>query len=385
MRSQDLRVQKHDLVEQGHALLDRADQKKRALTQEEQNNYDMLWDKILKLDAEIHKAEQREYIQSTDPAPTPAAERRMAAFRKLLKSGNSSEYRDLAADAGVGGGYFTAPELFVDDLITAIDDETFIRQLATVNTVPNAAALGVPTLETDPADADWTTEVLVGNEETTMAFGKRELTPKPLAKFVKVSKKLLRLAPKAETEIIQRLAYKFAVTFEKACLSGPGITGPLGVFTASANGISTSRDVSTGNTATSIQTGGLKEAKYTLKAAYWKKANWIFHRDAVKQMAKLQDDNARYLWTDSLVVGEPDMLLGIPVRVSEYAPNTFTAGQYVGVLGNFKYYRIADVLGFQVVRLNELFAEKNETGFIGRMESDGMPTLEAAFVRVQLG
>ena len=39
----------------------------------------------------------------------------------------------------------------------------------------------------------------------------------------------------------------------------------------------------------------------------------------------------------------------------------------------------------QVQRLVELYAETNQTGMIGRMESDGMPVLAEAFVRVQLG
>jgi hypothetical protein len=37
-----------------------------------------------------------------------------------------------------------------------------------------------------------------------------------------------------------------------------------------------------------------------------------------------------------------------------------------------------------VQRLNELYAETNQVGFIGRLETDGMPVLEEAFVRVTL-
>jgi hypothetical protein len=58
-----------------------------------------------------------------------------------------------------------------------------------------------------------------------------------------------------------RLAYKFGVTQEKAYLTGDGNQKPLGVFTASNDGISTGRDVSTGNTTTAITFDGLIEAK----------------------------------------------------------------------------------------------------------------------------
>jgi hypothetical protein len=35
--------------------------------------------------------------------------------------------------------------------------------------------------------------------------------------------------------------------------------------------------------------------------------------------------------------------------------------------------------------LQELYAETNQIGLIGRLESDAMPVLEEAFVRVKLG
>ena len=70
--------------------------------------------------------------------------------------------------------------------------------------------------------------------------------------------------------------------------------------------------------------------------------------------------------------------------MSEYAPHTFTASQYVGIIGDFSNYWIADALDMEMQRLLELFAATNQIGLIGRMESDGMPVLSEAFVRVQL-
>jgi len=48
------------------------------------------------------------------------------------------------------------------------------------------------------------------------------------------------------------------------------------------------------------------------------------------------------------------------------------------------YYVSADALDMIVQRLVELYAETNQTGFIGRAECDGMPTLAEAFARVKL-
>jgi HK97 family phage major capsid protein len=245
--------------------------------------------------------------------------------------------------------------------------------------------MGVPTLDADPADADWTSELATGSLDTTMAFGKRELKPHPLAKQVKASNKLLRASAIGPEALVRdRLAYKFAVTEEKTFLTGSGNQQPLGLFTASADGVPTSRDVSTGNTATAITADGLIEAKYTLKAAYWPRARWIFSTTAVKNVRKLKDGNGQYLWAPGLAGGTPDTILDVPYSVSEYAPATFTTGLYVGLIGDLSKYWIVDALTLTVQRLVELYAATNQTGFIGRAEVDGAPVLAEAFVRVKL-
>jgi len=320
-------------------------------------------------------------------AQTATPEYRQAWTANILRG----EQRALQVDLDTAGGFLVTPMQVVDQLIKAIDDQVFIRQHATVFAVPTADSLGVPTLENDPADADWTSELATGSEDSTMSFGRRELHPHPVAKRLKISRTLLRKVPNSEGLAMQRLGYKFAITQEKAFLTGTGAQQPLGVFTASSYGISTSRDVATGNSATAIAMNGLINAKYALKAAYWPRARWIFHRDAVKQIALLRDDSGAsagtggYLWYPSVRDGEPDRLLGLPMDVSEYAPNTFTSALYVGILGDFSNYWIADSLALEMQRLVELYATTNQVALIGRMESDGMPTLEEAFVRVKLG
>jgi HK97 family phage major capsid protein len=167
-------------------------------------------------------------------------------------------------------------------------------------------------------------------------------------------------------------------------MTGTGANQALGVFTASNDGIPTSRDVSTGNTTTSIQTDGLIEAKYSLRPGYMAKASWIFHRDAVKQIRKLKDGDGQYIWQQGLTGGQPDRILDSPFKMSEYAPNTFTTGLYVGIIGDFKYFWVVDALSFEIQRLVELYARTNQDGFIGRFETDGMPVLGEAFARVKL-
>lgn len=307
-------------------------------------------------------------------------------FRGLLRGGRPGQYRALQAGADDEGGYTVVPQQFMTGLIKAVDDAVMIRPLATVHQIPNAASLGQASLENDPADAAWTSELAIGSEDSTMDFGKRELRPHPLAKYIKVSKKLIRASGENVDAIVRdRLAYKFGITEEKGFLTGSGASQPLGVFTASDDGIGTARDVSTGNTTSSMTFDGLINAKYNQKGQYWPRCRWIFHRDGVKQIATLKDGNGQYIWRESARAGEPDMLLGFPILMSENAPNTFTTGKYVGILGDFSFYWIAEALDMSVQVLLELFAATNQNGYIGRMEVDGMPVLAEAFTRVKLG
>jgi len=333
-------------------------------------------------------------FRKDDPRPSFAALYERAqpeyeqAFRSLLTKSphhlGETERRALQADSQTDGGYLV-PTQFVARLIKFVDDMLFIRQFGTVFPLATGDSVGFPSLDTDPADFDWTTELQTGSEDSTMAFGKRELAPHPLAKRIKVSNKLLRVAAlNPEDLVLQRLGYKMAVTEEKAFLTGTGNQQPLGLFTASNDGISTSRDVSTGNTTTTIKADGLIEAKYSLKGQYHMRARWIFHRDAIKQIAKLKDGEGQYLWQPGLQAGQPDRLLNMPLSMSEFAPNTFTTGLYVGLLGDLSHYWIADSLQMSMQRLVELYAETNQVGFIGRKETDAMPVLEEAFARVTL-
>lgn len=335
--------------------------------------------------------ERREQAAGGTAVGPRASQEYRSAFNKFLALGRSEltsdETRALAAGVGSQGGFTIASEQLADGLIKFTDDAVVIRPLATKLRVTGASSLGVPSLDSDPADADWTSEIATGSEDSAMGFGKRKMQPNPLAKRIKVSNDLLRSTTtigNVEALVRSRLGYKFGVSEEKGFLTGHGANQPLGVFTASPDGIPTSRDVSTGNSTTAIGMDGLIAAKYALKDAYRMKANWLFHRNAVEQISKLKDSQNQYLWQPSVQAGQPDRLFNLPIITSEFAPNTFTTGLYVGLLGDFSFYWIVDSMDLEIQRLVELYAETNQTGFIGRAFTDGQPVLGEAFARVKL-
>lgn len=427
----ELRQKRAKLIADARALNDKVQADKREFTTEEQNNWDAMMNEADKLRSTVEREERmlgaeadlgEPITASTRPATNERGGggqqiefrsrsmrgtqeqdptwRDQPEWRKLMRTGEASyntafrsflrgqpaspELRALQADLDTQGGYLMTPIQMVDRIIQAVDDAVYMRQWATVFAVPNADSLGIPTLENDPADADWTTELATGSEDSTMSFGRRDLKPHPLAKRIKISRKLLMKVPNIENFTIGRMAYKFGISQERAFLVGTGAGQPLGVFTASTDGVPTTRDVSTDNTTTAVTTDGLINAKYSLKGQYWASARWLAHRDFYKMVAKLKDGDGQYLWRESVRVGEPDRLLGLPAAMSEYAPSTFTTGQYVAIVGDFANYWIADSMAMEMQRLVELYAETNQVGFIGRLDTDGAPTLGEAFARVKL-
>jgi len=320
---------------------------------------------------------------------TQLAERSTKAYRNSFGNyiGQGQVSAGLLTSSDAKGGYL-APTQLSTNLIKFLDNAVFMRQISTVETLTQAVSLGVPSWDADPGDADWTAEVPASDisEDNTASVGKRELTPHLLTKLVKISQKLVRSSVIGIEELVtQRLGYKFAITEENKFLNGTGSSlEPLGVFTASANGISTGRDV-TASATTSFNADDLHNVIYNCKQAYQGTGVWIMHRDSVKMARKLKDGQGQYLWQPGLQNGEPNMLLGRPLYMSEYAPNTFTTGLYLAVFGDFKIgYMIVDSLQLEIQRLGELFSLKNQIGLLGRKETDGMPVLEEAFSRLKL-
>ncbi|MFE1539473.1 phage major capsid protein [Streptomyces microflavus] len=394
MNVRELRAKRTKIGVDAAAIMDEAQKAGRNMTPEEETSFDRLMDERDGVDKTIERAErlregERRAAEDDEPQGPGARndEAAMGALRAYFIGGRAalSEQQQRALNAGSDpeGGYLVPPQQWVAGLIKAVDDMTPLRGLATVHQLTQADSLGVPTLDTDMDDTEWTTEIRTGSQDDSLRFGKRELSPNPMAKRVKVSRTLLRLtAGSAENVVRDRLAYKFSVTQEKAYMTGDGNKKPLGMFTASADGIPTSRDVATG-LATGFTGDGLIDAKYALKAAYWARARWLFHRDALKAIRKLKTVDGVYVWQPGLSTDRPDAILDVPFIASEFAPNTFTNGLYAGMIADFSHYWIAESLKFEVQRLVELYAETNQVGFIGRQEGDAMPVLSEAFVRLK--
>lgn len=407
LKIRELKAKRSTLGHEATAIMQAATDASRAMTPEEDEKFDKIMDERDQLDATIERAERlldddRDGVDDIpDDGGRPGnrgAEAQMKAWNAYLRDGRPGLSADHARALNAGndpeGGFLVAPEQFVNQLLANVDDMLPLRGLATVERLTMAESLGVPTRDADLDDAEWTSEVGTGSQDDALRFGKRELRPHPLAKRVKISRKLLRVSSQDPERIVrERMAYRHATAQENAFMTGDGNNKPLGLFTvgnADLGGITTGRDkdVPTSGTAfVNNSTDGyaadaLIDAKYFLKPQYHARARWLFHRLILAEVRKIKDANDQYIWKAGLGDAS-DTILEIPYVLSEFAPSTMADNDYIGLLGDFSFYWIVDALQFEIQRLVELYAETNQVGFIGRMESDAMPVLEEPFVRLQ--
>ena len=404
-----MRIERRKLWEQMKGMLDTAETEKRKFTAEEEAKYAKIEADLDGLKAKIDGAEKDESrkakieevakefevrqtarVDVGEDRPTVKDEKYRNAFRSYLGLTSAQdtlpvEQRGVLLVGSDPGGGYTVPQEVNNTLIMIARNNFLMRNLSTVYTLSRAETLTFPKWASELGDVTFTAELLTGDEDTATPFAKVTLSPKPMARRARISKTLIRQsALNIESIIMDALGYSAGRVEENAFLNGSGANEPLGVFTASAQGIDTDRDVSTGNTSTSIQCDGLIEAKYTMHPSYLSRCKWIFHRDAHKQIRKLKDGEGQYIWRPGISGDKGDMILDIPALMSEYAPHTFTSTLYVGILGDFSKYYIVDSLGTTIQTLTELYAASNENGYILRKETDGAPVVDEAFVRVAL-
>lgn len=390
----DLKQDRAKLVTQMREIMDRnvdvemnADDK--ATYAKLEKDFDALNERIA---AEEKLMDRERGIEKGEEKKPSDKSERMQLFARAL-SGSAADvaaYRndfegDYVLGTGATAGYLSAPTQFVEQLIKGLDDDLFMRRIAhKTPTLGAAQSLGYPYRATAAADADWKTEVAAASVEDDLTFGLREFKPNRLTKLIKLSKTLVGHSNMAPQVVLDELRRVIGVTQEKAYMTGNGSGKPLGIFVASESGIYTDRDV-TAASANAVAFDDLINVKYALKGQYHPRAQWVMHRDLVKAIAKIKDLDGQYVWQPSTQAGQPDRLLGSPVNMSEFAPNTYTAGLYATVYGDFDFYWIldADALGLQV--LNELYATTNQVGYLFQYFGDGAPVVGEAFARLKMG
>lgn len=169
----------------------------------------------------------------------------------------------------------------------------------------------------------------------------------------------------------QRLGMAFAKAFEKAIITGTGVTQPEGLLSATPN----NDDMQKASQQVTAKAGAISAndvvaSYYNLPHECRQNAVFVCHPDTVKALAMLQDGNGRQLLTDGLEPGVRT-LMGCRVIECAYMPKLGTASVKVGMFVDVKRALTVGVRSdVQVRQLHELYAVTDMVALVATARMD---------------
>lgn len=357
----------------------------REMTAEESEKFAKMNEEVLRLHAEITEERRAQTLAGFSTFAPNADEGKkektdeMRNFEAYLKG----EKRDLVIDGASNTAGALAPTMFVEEIIKDLFKDTSLLGRVRQFTLNRAQDIEAP-VETEMADAAWTGETSEITADTTQSFKTKKIGCNRLGKLVKVSKKtILASAFDIPSLLSEELTYKLRCALVNGILNGRGSANnePLGVFTASADGVSTAQDITTAGA--TITADEIIKTKRKVSGGYRANGIWVIHPDIVTDLLTLKDNNGQYIWRSGLLPGDPDMLDGSPIFESEFAPGTKAAGTYAALFGNFDQYWMTMLNQISVQTLLEKYAEFGLVGYLSEVFAGGSPVSEKAFARLK--
>lgn len=386
----ELREQRAKLVHDWRQILDKAQAEQRALSTDERHAIEAIERDIDALKATIDAREkldaherafvpesQRASSSATEQATANKADAYRSAFWSSMRSGSiAPELRDHKVGTDNVGGYLV-PDEFRRELIQALNEENVMRGLASVFPT-SSGVMSIPVVSAH-GSASWKTEesAYSTSDET---FAEVQLNAYKATALIKVSDELLNdSAFPLESYLATEFGRRLGKLEEEAFVNGSGSNQPTGVVGGSTLG-------TTATATNAITVDEITDLYYSIGRAYRSRSAWLMKDSTVKAIRKLKtgvsSDNT-YLWQAGLREGEPDMLLGRPVYVSEYMPAIAT-GEKAILFGDFSYYYIGDRQAISMQRLVELYAASGQVGFRQFKRTDGKLALATAVYHLKL-
>ena len=289
--------------------------------------------------------------------------------RQLVESGyvGTDEQRDLAVGAGATGGY-TVPVGFYDKLIEAqkwfggmrssratviATDSGQDIQIPFANDTANVGALLAEAALVTTLDPPFSQKTLHAYTYTSL--------------MVRVSQQMLQdSAFDTEGFLSRNLGVRLARIVNTHLTVGTGAAQPRGIVIDAVSG-----KVGAAGQVTSIIFDDLVDLEHSVDKAYRQGAQWMMNDQLLKPLKKLRDSQLRPLWLPGIAVNAPDTILGYPYVVNnDIAVPAANAKSLL--FGDLSTYLIRDVLGTQILRLEERYADYLQVGFLAFERHDGL-------------
>lgn len=403
MNLKALRERRAKLIADARAVLDKADGETRGLSPEEVvSQTAMLADArqvaLTIRNAEEIELEERGLIPESqreergkkpgDPTAAEHATAYSAALRSYIRNGFGGmapeetqalrsgyvrfegEERAQSTVSGATGGFAIAPDTSMyGKVIEALKFFGGMRSAGcTVLSTTTGADLPITT-----DDDTSNTGVIVGEEgsnagATNVALGQRVLHAYLYSsKIVKVSWQLLADSSfDIESYLGRKLGMRLGRIQNTHFTTGTGNAQPQGWVPIATVG----RQSAVGNTL-SVPFDDVIKLIHSVDVAYRGPAcRFMMHDLTAQAYELLKDGDGQYLWKTAISEAGPDRLKGYPVVINNDVAQLGASAVHTG-FGDFSNYYIREVQGIQLVRLNELYAENGQVGFMAFMRADG--------------
>ena len=352
----------------------------REMTAEEQQRWDTLMNEYNKADKAVEAEERfaeisrRQAEQQMEHRGNAADDERTAAeyrsaFADYLMHGTASmspENRGIlerAAITGLTGGVII-PKSLANSIEIALKSYGGMFQAGSIITTSNGGDLILPTINDTTAKAT----IVAEYEQSTKrapSFGSTTLkaytyrTP-----IIPVSQELLQdSAFNLDSLLSELLSESFGRGINEHLTVGTGSGQPKGIVTAATNsGVNAA--------ANAITLDNLLDLIKSVDSAYASKGKFMFNRNTLFELAKIKDQNGRYIWQDGTHSGQPSSLFGKDYIINDDVAD-IGAGKASVLFGELGKYKIRMVKSFKVIRLNELLAEYLSIGLFGFARVDG--------------
>jgi len=267
----------------------------------------------------------------------------------------------------VGGGGYTVPEGFVNSLEQALLTFGGVRQVADVMRTDGGGDLPWPTMN------DTSNKGAILAEATTFSTSVDPTFGSVIFKAFKYSSKPIIVS----NELLQDSAFDLAAMIggwlgtrigriqNDHFTTGTGTTLPKGVVVSSAEGVEAASK-------TALTADEVISLEHSVDPAYRPGSLFMMHDTILAAVRCLKDvTSGQFLWQPGMQAGAPDRLLGYRYVINQSMTPTQAQSAKIMLFGDFSKFKIRDVAGIRLVRLDELFAQTDQVGFVAFLRSDG--------------
>lgn len=277
------------------------------------------------------------------------------------------EQRNLSVSVGAKGG-FTVPQGMARTLEVNMLAYGGMLQVADIWRTEKGDETPWPTVDDTSNEGVQVGEAASIGSSVDPTFGVKMFgAHKFSSRVIKVSSELLEDSALDLAEVIGQMAgERLGRVSNRKFTTGTGAGTPKGITLASTVGV-------TATSSTAIAADELLALVHSVDPAYRSGpgAGWMMHDNILLSIRQLKDGNGQYLWQPGLRAGEPDVLLNHPYTINQHMSSTITSGDITVEFGALNKYKVRQVRGVRLRRLDELYAETDEVAFIAYIRQDG--------------